>query len=176
MVNFFKILRQAFFKTIDKNFFSQFGEDRIINEILNNKIKKGFYVDVGCFHPIKHSNTARLFKKGWSGINIDIEKNKIQVFNIIRRKDHNVLTPVSTTNQVLKIYKTQNYGVGSTTKREFINKKNDIIEDQSLQSRTLNEIISQSPFRNQEIDLLSIDTAGTDFDVLKSLNLDKYRP
>ena len=33
MLKLINILRQAFFKSIDKNFFSQFGEDRIINEI-----------------------------------------------------------------------------------------------------------------------------------------------
>ena len=63
MLKLINILRQAFFKSIDKNFFSQFGEDRIINEIFEENYTDGFYVDVGCFHPIKHSNTFRLKKR-----------------------------------------------------------------------------------------------------------------
>ena len=123
MINFIKILRQAFFKTIDKFFFSQFGEDRIINEIFNNNIKNGFYVDVGCYHPVKYSNTLRLHKKGWSGINVDVEINKIKVFNLVRRNDHNVLAPVSTKNKIVEIYTTQNYGTGTTTNKNFIGEK-----------------------------------------------------
>jgi hypothetical protein len=31
----------------------------------------GFFVDVGCFHPLFYSNTWKLYKKGWRGVNID---------------------------------------------------------------------------------------------------------
>ena len=59
-----RLIKQAFFKKINKNFYSQFGEDRIIvNEIIKPSYKNGFYVDVGCFHPKKYSNTYLLYKK-----------------------------------------------------------------------------------------------------------------
>lgn len=176
MLKFINILRQAFFKSLDRNFFSQFGEDRITNEIFETDYVSGFYVDVGCFHPIKHSNTFRLKKRGWSGINIDIEKDKIDVFNLTRKKDHNVLAPVASKNELLTIYKTQNYGVGSTTKKEFIEDSSKILKTESLYSETLTQIIDNSPYKNRQIDLLSIDTEGTDFDVLKSLNFVQYKP
>ena len=77
MIKFINILRQAFFKSIDKNFYSQFGEDKILNELISKDFINGFYVDVGCFHPKKHSNTYMLFKRGWYGVNIDMEKDKV---------------------------------------------------------------------------------------------------
>ena len=63
-MNKIKLVIQAFFKKINKNYYSQFGEDRIIiNEILNPNYRNGFYIDVGCFHPKKYSNTYLLHKK-----------------------------------------------------------------------------------------------------------------
>jgi hypothetical protein len=51
--------------------FSQFGEDLVIEELTNQPgIERGFYVDVGAFDPVTGSNTLLLFKRGWSGINI----------------------------------------------------------------------------------------------------------
>ena len=49
--NFFYLVRQSFFRKINKSFYSQFGEDKVLQEILKININKGFYVDVGCYHP-----------------------------------------------------------------------------------------------------------------------------
>ena len=68
--NFFYLVRQSFFRKINKSFYSQFGEDKVLQEILKININKGFYVDVGAFHPFRYNNTALLYKKGWKGINI----------------------------------------------------------------------------------------------------------
>ena len=35
-------IRQAYFKSVDTNFYSQFGEDRILNELISKKIKMVF--------------------------------------------------------------------------------------------------------------------------------------
>ncbi len=35
------------------------------------KLRTGFYVDVGAHHPMLYSNTYYFYKQGWSGINID---------------------------------------------------------------------------------------------------------
>ena len=44
------LLRQVYLKKLDKNFYSQFGEDKILVELIPKNFKSGFYVDVGCFH------------------------------------------------------------------------------------------------------------------------------
>ena len=46
--------------------------------------KKGFYVDIGCYHPTFHNNTYLLNKKGWKGINVDVSKFSIDLFNYLR--------------------------------------------------------------------------------------------
>ena len=47
------------------------GCDLLINYIFKNQ-SKGFYIDVGCQNPIANNNTYLLHKKGWKGINIDL--------------------------------------------------------------------------------------------------------
>ena len=60
--------------------------DLIINYIFKNQILKRFYVDIGCGHPIKNNNTYLFIKKGWNGINIDLDKKNIDLFNSYRKK------------------------------------------------------------------------------------------
>ena len=70
------------------------GVDLIIDYIFKNQ-KKGIYLDVGAQHPISNNNTYLLFKKGWKGINIDLDKKNIDLFNISRSKDININLAIS---------------------------------------------------------------------------------
>ena len=169
------LLRQTYFKKVNKNFYSQFGEDKILNEIIPKKLKNGFYVDVGCFHPKKYSNTYMLYKKGWQGINIDMEKDKIETFKIARPNDFNFLGAVSDKVEKVKIFRNQKFGVSSTLNENMISKDN-IIDEKFIETCTLNYILNLSPFKNKEIDLLNIDTEGNDLKVLKSLDFNIYNP
>ena len=171
----FLLFRQTYFKKINKNFYSQFGEDKILYEIISKKSKKGFYVDVGCFHPKKYSNTYMLYKRGWRGVNIDMEKDKIETFDIARPNDFNFLGAVSDKIEKVKIFRNQKFGVSSTLNKNMINKEN-IIDESVIETCTLDYILNLSPFKNKEIDLLNIDTEGNDLRVLKSLNFNIYKP
>ena len=71
-----------------------FGEDLVVKEIFKNK-KNGFYVDVGCYHPIEGNNTHLLFKKGWTGVNIDLNKTSIELFNRARKNEKNLNIAIS---------------------------------------------------------------------------------
>ena len=67
-------------KISKKNYFSFSGVDIIIENIFREK-NNGFYVDVGCQHPIKNNNTYLLHKKGWEGINLDLDTDNINPLN-----------------------------------------------------------------------------------------------
>ena len=70
--------------------FSQFGEDIFINEFFKNQ-DNGKYVDLGAFHPMRLNNTYFLHKKGWSGTNVDLNQISIDMFNLARKGDNNMV-------------------------------------------------------------------------------------
>ena len=79
---------------IKKESYSMEEEDLIILE-LTKDIKNGFYVDAGCYHPLHLSNTHLLYKRNWSGINIDLSEFSIALFNYLRPRDININAAIS---------------------------------------------------------------------------------
>jgi len=172
-----KLFRKAFLTDFIKFHYSQFGEDIILREILKKEISNGFYLDVGCYHPKKFSNTYMLYKKGWSGINIDMEEDKISLFNMVRPRDLNVLSPISDKEEEVTLYRYSKYGLESTIDKKIASETTDSIYDKTIiKTKTLNEVLNESSYKDTQIDVLSIDAEGMDFRVLKSLDIKKYSP
>src|SRR5437879_5814386 len=72
--------------------FSQFGEDlAVLRWAEKMTTLPRLYVDAGCFHPVKCSNTLLLNKKGWAGVNIDMDEQKIATFKALRPNDINIV-------------------------------------------------------------------------------------
>ncbi len=135
------------------------------------KNKKGFYVDVGCHHPTRLNNCHLLYKNGWSGINIDISKLSINLFNLVRKRDININKAVSLKQKKVRFYydKLISFYIS-------LNKRKELDRFREISSDTLSNIISKTKYKDKKIDFLSIDTEGKDFEVLRSLNFRKYDP
>lgn len=174
------LIRKAFLSGFIKIHYAQFGEDIILKELLKKeKIRnyQGFFVDVGCYHPKKLSNTYMLYKAGWRGINIDMEADKISLFNMVRTRDWNVLSPISDKKERVTVYRFGKFGVGSTIDPKFaVDTGETIYDTREFFSKTLDEVINESPYKGKQIDVLSIDVEGMDYKVLSSLSLDVYKP
>ena len=159
--------------------FSQEGEDILLKRIFSDK-KNGFYIDVGAHHPIRFSNTYLLSKNGWNGINIDAMPGSMVPFNKNRPNDINIESPISDVQEELIFYIFNEPALNTFSKEEAIKKdgKNgySIISKKKLFTKTLTEVLSENINKNQKIDFISIDVEGFDFKVLKSLDLNIYRP
>ena len=92
ILKYFSILIKTL--TYKKNSYSYGSIDLLIQNIFKS-IKNGYYVDVGCGHPVKNNNTYLLSKKGWSGINIDLDQDNVNLFNIFRKRDLNISAAIS---------------------------------------------------------------------------------
>ena len=92
---------------LKRDFYSQSKEDIFVLKYFKNK-NKGLYVDVGCHHPTRINNTFLLYKRGWRGVNIDMSKLSIDLFNLLRKKDVNIHSAVSNKNKIINYYTNKN--------------------------------------------------------------------
>ena len=178
-IQYIKILHEIFFRSkilIKRKSYGFEFEDIEINRYLK-KIKKGFYVDIGAFNPIRGSNTYLLYKKGWSGINIDADENSIKIFDILRRKDYNFNYAISSTKKksINLFYEKNSSGV-KTIKKKFRDLTLKNFKIKKVKVATFTQLIKKTKFNKKEIDFLNIDCEGADFDVLKSVNIKIYKP
>ena len=168
------------FKYIFQKSYSQFNDDIFIKKFFQNKI--GTYVDIGCHHPFRLSNTFLLYKNGWKGINIDLVQLNIDLFKIIRPKDINICCAISNKNETSKVYIPNGNLLSSeiSIKKNYSNviKKyhNNLFIIKKIKTYTFKKILKKFKIKINNIDFLKIDIEGKDFEVLKSINLKKYRP
>ena len=91
MLKYFSNIYNLYWKHksfLPKKQYSCFGEDLFVKDFFEND-NKGYYVDVGSYHPFFWNNTYLLYKKNWNGINIDANPLSTELFNIARKDDYN---------------------------------------------------------------------------------------
>ena len=157
MINFIKEFPSFLNRKIKtkKTSYSLTGIDLVIDYIF--KKENGLFIDVGCNHPVYNNNTYLLSKKGWRGINIDIDKKSIDLFNIFRKKDLNINLAVSSKKTELEYI---NYHEKSPINKikTFENNTNEKFKDiRKIKSSTLNSIIENSKYKDKLIDFVSLD-------------------
>tara|TARA_B100000035_G_C21028660_1_gene567331 strand:- start:98 stop:784 length:687 start_codon:yes stop_codon:yes gene_type:complete len=154
---------------IKRKTYSQWGEDLIIEKYFKNKIGK--YVDIGCFHPIRHSNTCLLYNKGWSGTNIDLNPTSIELFNIVRKGDNNILATLSDeANKEVSIFFEHNFSsINSLHFKNFSSDKKKYFKKRSL-TKKFSDLI------NFNFDFLNIDCEGEDLNILKTIDFKRFTP
>tara|TARA_B100000795_G_scaffold134169_1_gene100187 strand:- start:53 stop:682 length:630 start_codon:yes stop_codon:yes gene_type:complete len=153
-----------------------FGEDLIIQNYFKNK-PKGFYVDVGCYHPLQGNNTHLLYKNGWSGINFDINHYSIKLFDFLRKRDLNIHSGISRKKRKLTMYYRKEINMLNTLDEKIakIHFRNGY-KKKNIQVNTLNFFISKKFKKLNKIDFINIDVEGYELDALKSLNFLTYKP
>jgi FkbM family methyltransferase len=161
---------------IKKKSYAMDNEDTAVLDYFKDK-KNGFYVDVGCYHPIHRNNTYLLHKQDWKGVNIDTSEFSIDLFNHVRPKDLNYHCGISNKSEVVKLYYQKELSQLSTTERdqaETVFQGN--IKEKEIQAFTLDEILNRDKYKNTKIDFLDIDVEGADLKVLEGLSFDKFKP
>lgn len=97
--------------------FGQLGEDMVIHNHLSkfclSPNELGSYIDIGCFHPSKGSNTFKFYRNGSSGLVIDVGKKKKRFWALVRPRDKFIdaaVVPLSYKDKKIKFLKQPGYG------------------------------------------------------------------
>lgn len=155
------------------------GEDVIVDYFFFHH-KQGFYVDVGAHHPKRYSNTARLYERGWRGINIDPDSSLMKVFQKQRKRDINLNVGVAKEPGELTLHRFSDPAVNTFSEENAArlrgNKWLSEIAVEKIQVRPLRDILDEYMPANTKIDFLNVDVEDLDFEVVQSNDWGKYRP
>ena len=167
-------IKHKFF--IKKNSYAMDNEDIAVLDYFKDK-KNGFYVDVGCYHPIHRNNTYLLHKQNWCGINIDTSEFSIDLFDFIRPKDLNYNFAISNKKEMIKLFYQKKLSQLSTIEIDQAKKVfQGNIKEKEMQAFTLDEILNRDRYKNIKIDFLDIDVEGADLKALEGLSFEIYKP
>ncbi len=178
IIQFASTLRRAFLSpTKVKRSYSQCAEDLIVKMFLqvDRSLSPGFYVDVGCHHPRRGSNTYGFYKSGWRGVLIDMEDDKVRVAKWARRRDIVVQAAVSDRVENVDIYSPGDFSTNATIDAEAAAHHPEYQRLHQIETETLTDVLERCDCPS-EFDFLNIDCEGNDFRVLKGLVLDRYAP
>lgn len=172
MINY---LKKIYYEKYTKKSYSISNVDLVIERIFKNK-DDGIYIDVGCNHPIKYNNTYLLYRKGWNGLNIDLDKKSIEQFNKLRKRDINIQALVTSfDNEEKELYFYHERSAINTISKELAESRNQHHKEiKKIKGISLNSIIENSKFKKSKINLLSIDIENYEYEALKKFNFDKY--
>ncbi|WP_395052153.1 FkbM family methyltransferase [Flavobacterium sp.] len=162
-----------------ENYFSQFKQDKFINEVIFYNKKFGFFIDIGA-HDGVNINNSLFFERyrNWKGICIEpnpnvykeLVKNRkaININKCIGNENKKVMfTQITGYSEMLSGI-TDNYHSNHVERIDsLISKKGGIKSEIEIDMITLDTI---EEAKNNDIDFISIDTEGNEYDIVTSIN------
>ena len=170
MINYIK-----YYKTFIRYGLGYEGDAWFANNYIWPFKKKGFYIDIGCYHPLKYSQTYKLHKLGWSGINIDISKESIDLFKIFRSQDKNLNIGISNKGGFENFYFTKKISTTNSLNNEHLKESTNYKKKflREIQTQTMHQLFEENNI--SEVDFLKIDCEVMDLSIIKTINFSKYK-
>ncbi len=162
----------------------QVGQDKFANEMFFKNKKNGVFVDIGAFDGVTHSNTYFFEKElGWKGLCIEPLAQSFSQCASLRNcicLNH----CIATTNAPVDFIAVEGApimlsGIMQTYDPRHLQRlKHEIIRDggsytiKKISAQTFNDICQKHNIF--EIDFLSLDTEGSELEILKSINFNTF--
>jgi len=169
---------------MNERYFSQVGQDKFLNEVIFYNKRTGFFIDIGAHDGISYSNTLFFERfKDWDGFCFEPNLN---VFNKLvknrRSKNYNVC--IGNTNRKVSFTRIEGYsemlsGVTESYHEKHLDRINNSILIKGGRKEEIEiDMVRLDSFKelvSRQIDFISIDTEGNEFDIIESINFDEFK-
>ncbi|NDD11127.1 MAG: FkbM family methyltransferase [Betaproteobacteria bacterium] len=163
--------------------YAQNREDVLIWRALGD-IEEAIYIDVGAGHPVLDSVTKALYDRGWRGLNIDADPRSIARLAQDRPRDRSVhavvrglgddLASSTGQHQTEQLVWLSNEPLSSSSTQAFAGLGSFPL---SVTSKSLASMVDEHrSFLGNEVHLLKIDVEGDEQQVLRGIDLQRFRP
>jgi len=167
-------------------YYSQHGEDFLLWEFFDRK-PSGFFVDIGAFDGVHLSNSYSFEQQGWKGICVEAHPKYFNLCMNARPRSISVNAACVGDESVESVdFLTEELGLlsGITTGRETDVLRRytsrglefDGFKSVRVKAVTLNRLFEEHLPPDTEIDFISIDVEGSEFDILKGFSFELYQP
>lgn len=163
--------------------FAQYGQDRYVHRFFERYPPRyRFFVDVGAFDGITHSNTRLLYELGWSGVCIEASPENVELLKGLYADSSRVSIIHSAcsdyegtaTLHVATTPTKPGSEVSSLDERQPAEWPDFSWHEQEVRVSTITRLLQ--PVHPPGIDFLSVDVEGEDFKVLKGLDVAVFAP
>jgi FkbM family methyltransferase len=168
----------AFCMQNNLNSYSQLFQDLFVLFVLKSK-RNGFFVEFGATDGISLSNTYLLEREfRWRGILAEPAKCWHPALRSNRKCKIDTRCVWSTTGELLDFSEAslaELSTISEFTEKDFNRDERKTIDEYCVPSISINDLLKtyEAP---KQIDFMSIDTEGSEFRILKSLDFSKYEP
>ncbi|WP_181855243.1 FkbM family methyltransferase [Winogradskyella sp. KYW1333] len=170
-------IRERLYKRYNISF-SKSGDDIQLHKLIKAK-SPGIYVDIGCWHPTKASNTYYFYLRGWKGLCIDPNPELKELYNKTRPNDSFLNFGVGNSEDLEYYMLEEPHSSMNTLNLDFLKKHNltnKIKKTIIVPTYSLRQILDESLTPNDRLDFFDVDVEGFDLEVLKTNDWNKYRP
>jgi FkbM family methyltransferase len=157
--------------------FSQDGEDLVIDRLLERP-REGFYVDVGANDPVRFSNTARFYRRGWNGINVEPDPGRFAALRRARPRDVNLDVGIAADAGRMTFFRFVPDTLSTFSREEaerLMAQGANLAGTTTVPVQPLRQLLAHHDAPS-DFAFLSVDTEGLDLEVLESNDWDRFRP
>lgn len=156
--------------------YAQCGEDIIICYLMRILKKKSYsYLDIGANDPKLLNNTYLMYKAGNRGVLIEPNMNVCERLKKVRKGDKILNCGVAGQKGKLTYYLMDDDTLNTFSMEEaekYVKYGSKMVGQKEIEVITINEIMK----KYGKVDFLSIDVEGKDFEILKTLDFEKFSP
>jgi hypothetical protein len=163
---------------ISRRSYAQNGEDLLAAQFFRRiGLSRGYYVDIGCFHPHWISNTKLLHDQGWSGLGVDVDPFKVRLYRLVRGSRVQTVCAAVTAErsaEAVRLYRFHKFWSElDTLSQEVATRSGRPYTVSTVQPLCIGDLLDLAP---RPVNFLNIDVEGLDASILRAIDFGRHRP